>query len=155
VTYETTSSVSKHAHLYLGDAETDPTPVFRDLSPEGVRLPDGTLVAWPEGGVFAVYFDGARWPRLQEGGAEDLDCYDFFDAAGWPLAFPKTFRVDEPSFQREFQIFPYGWRTWRPATLERASARERSRPGRFATLRAQAGMAGVLSRHSGLAAPRT
>ena len=102
-------STSVYAHLYLGDPETDPAPVFRDLSPEGARLPDGTLVAWPEGAVFGVYFAPEEYPMVARRAPTALGLR-FYDTSGWPQGFPKD-RIEglPPAARVVFQERPARW----------------------------------------------
>ena len=149
MTHLNSSARSKFAHLYLGTPGADPVPVFRDLQPD--CLPDGT--SWEEGAVFAVWFDGDRHPEKRTMGSPHVDVWEFFGEDGWPLNFPEDCKVPEPSFLREFQVFPYGWRAWRPASLVQTANIERRRPTGFATYRAQATIGASLAKR--LSSPRT
>jgi hypothetical protein len=115
VTNSTKTSV--YAHLYLGNAASDPSPVFRDLSP--TRSPGG---AWPPGAAFAVSLkndDGSTF-------------LEYFGQDGWPLDFPAEFKRFALVVKRELQVYPWPWRSfddvaWRraemyPDTIPRARA---------------------------------
>ena len=110
-----TSATSKYAHLYLGNVEADPVPVFRDLAPDGVRLPDGSVIAWPAAAVFAVCFaEGGRAPETFG--------FEFFDNDGWPVGFPASGRYRfTPNAQRTLQRFDFGWSRWSQRDLELCS----------------------------------
>jgi hypothetical protein len=100
---------STYSHLYLGNAETDPQPVFRDLSPAGVSLADGSVVPWFDEALFGVSFRKERFPgafAIPEKPAP----FEFFDKEGWPLGFPADHRGLPDLVKREFQICPQPWR---------------------------------------------
>jgi hypothetical protein len=105
---------SAYAHLYLGKNAEGPAPVFRDLSPEGLRLPGGTLVPWPDNAVFGVFFSRACFPRAAELTPEaPLDAWEFFDETGWPVDLPHPTRIGlADATKRELQVYPRAWRTW-------------------------------------------
>jgi len=126
---------SKYAHLYLGKNAEGPVPVYRDLSPEGVRHPGGPLVLWPDGAVFAVYFARESFPRAAEFDPQaPLDAWEFFDATGWPLELPQATRVSlADATKREFQVYPRSWRTWDDEDWEGT----RKFPNRLGRLRRQ------------------
>jgi hypothetical protein len=108
------NTTSAYAHLYLGKNAEGPAPVFRDHSPEGVRLPGGPLVPWPDGAVFAVYFARESFPLAAEFDPEaPLDTWEFFDDTGWPLDLAAATRVGlADATKREFQVCPMAWHTW-------------------------------------------
>jgi len=87
-------SVSKFAHLYLGNPETDPTPVFRDLNPNALlnRMP------WPEGSVFAVLFPEGKTV--------------FYGSEGWPLGWPEGQKLLGTELKLELQLSPISWPSW-------------------------------------------
>ncbi len=79
-------TTSRYSHLYPGNPETDPAPVYRDLSPHGVQGADGAILPWPNGAVFAVVLTPDDIARAG-GSAERARC-EFFGLDGWPLDFP-------------------------------------------------------------------
>jgi hypothetical protein len=132
----TSTSTSQHAHLYVGDPDLGPPPVFRDLSPEPLQDRDGGVVPWPKDARFAVFF-----PSTPESGwvPDDLDRWAFFDDAGWPVGFPAEARASS-SLKKELQSFPYAWWRWSRSELCSAVRDEVRSPGIHERLRAQAGL---------------
>lgn len=127
---------SSLSYLYLGDLSADPAPIFRDLSPRGVTLEDGTTVAWPADATFAIQFTAGRFP-----GSHMIEPrpapVTFFDLTGWPIDLPAHRRQAlSADMKHEFQVEPHAWRHWSTETWETAI----KDPAWFAHLREQTGL---------------
>lgn len=126
---------SEYRDAWLG-GETDPQPVFRDLSPEGVRAADGALVPWPDVAVFAVEFTAQAFPAVRHVYPAGLGVR-FYDAEGLPVDLPPERRCGlSQDAKIELQVYPTDWQSfseWAWRTL-------REKPQVFARDRIVAGV---------------